>query len=221
VRVLLIEDDTMIGEAIQGVLKDASYAADWIMNGQIALATLACQHYDMVLLDLGLPGKDGLEVLMNIRAKDYPVPLLIITARDGLDDRLRGLDGGADDYLLKPFEMAELLARMRAVLRRKGGSATPVLSNGVVSLDTATREAVVNSSAPVQLSNREFALLQALLVRPGAILSRSDLEDRIYGWGEEVESNAVEFLIHALRRKLGGEVIKNVRGVGWMVSKNV
>lgn len=220
-RVLLIEDDTMIGEAIQGVLKDASYAADWIMNGQIALATLACQHYDMVLLDLGLPGKDGLEVLMNIRAKDYPVPLLIITARDGLDDRLRGLDGGADDYLLKPFEMAELLARMRAVLRRKGGSATPVLSNGVVSLDTATREAVVNSSAPVQLSNREFALLQALLVRPGAILSRSDLEDRIYGWGEEVESNAVEFLIHALRRKLGGEVIKNVRGVGWMVSKNV
>jgi len=221
VRVLLIEDDTMIGEAIQGVLKDASYAADWIMNGQIALATLACQHYDMVLLDLGLPGKDGLEVLMNIRAKDYPVPLLIITARDGLDDRLRGLDGGADDYLLKPFEMAELLARMRAVLRRKGGSATPVLSNGVVSLDTATREAVVNSSASVQLSNREFALLQALLVRPGAILSRSDLEDRIYGWGEEVESNAVEFLIHALRRKLGGEVIKNVRGVGWMVSKNV
>lgn len=220
-RVLLIEDDTMIGEAIQGVLKDASYAADWIMNGQIALATLACQHYDMVLLDLGLPGKDGLEVLMNIRAKDYPVPLLIITARDGLDDRLRGLDGGADDYLLKPFEMAELLARMRAVLRRKGGSATPVLSNGVVSLDTATREAVVNSSASVQLSNREFALLQALLVRPGAILSRSDLEDRIYGWGEEVESNAVEFLIHALRRKLGGEVIKNVRGVGWMVSKNV
>ncbi|MFZ6725918.1 response regulator [Undibacterium sp. MH2W] len=220
-RVLLIEDDTMIGEAIQGVLKDASYAADWIMNGQIALGTLACQHYDMVLLDLGLPGKDGLEVLMNIRAKDYPVPLLIITARDGLDDRLRGLDGGADDYLLKPFEMAELLARMRAVLRRKGGSATPVLSNGVVSLDTSTREAVVNSSAPVQLSNREFALLQALLVRPGAILSRSDLEDRIYGWGEEVESNAVEFLIHALRRKLGGEVIKNVRGVGWMVSKNV
>ena len=220
-RVLLVEDDPMIGEAIQGALKDASYAVDWVKNGQTALTTLDCQHYDLVLLDLGLPGKDGMEVLTSIRSKDNPVPLLIITARDTLGDRLRGLDGGADDYVLKPFEMAELLARMRAVLRRKGGNATPVLSNGVVSLDPATREAAVNSSAPLQLSNREFALLQALLVRPGAILSRGDLEDRIYGWGEEVESNAVEFLIHALRRKLGSEIIKNVRGVGWMVSKNV
>lgn len=219
-RVLLVEDDTMIGEAIQGALKDASYAADWVKNGQTALTTLACQHYDLVLLDLGLPGKDGLEVLTSIRAKDNPVPLLIITARDGLDDRLRGLDGGADDYVLKPFEMAELLARMRAVLRRKGGSATSLLSNGVVSLDPATREAAVKGHITVQLSNREFALLHALLARPGAILSRSDLEDRIYGWGEEVESNAVEFLIHALRRKLGSEVIKNVRGAGWMVSKS-
>lgn len=220
-RVLLVEDDPMIGEAIQGALKDASYAADWVKNGQTALTTLGCQHYDLVLLDLGLPGKDGLDVLASIRAKDNPIPLLIITARDGLDDRLRGLDGGADDYVLKPFEMAELLARMRAVLRRKGGNAAPVLSNGVVSLDPATKEASVNGGSPVQLSNREFSLLQALLLRPGAILSRSELEDRIYGWGEEVESNAVEYLIHALRRKLGSEVIKNVRGVGWMVSKNV
>ena len=220
-RVLLVEDDPMIGEAIQGALKDASYAADWVKDGQAALTTLGCQHYDLVLLDLGLPGKDGLEVLASIRAKDNPVPLLIITARDGLDDRLRGLDGGADDYLSKPFQMAELLARMRAVLRRKGGAATPALTNGVVSLDPATKEASVNGGSSVQLSNREFSLLQALLVRPGAILSRSELEDRIYGWGEEVESNAVEFLIHALRRKLGSEVIKNVRGVGWMVSKNV
>jgi len=218
-RVLLVEDDPMIGDAIQGALKDASYAADWVKDGQTALATLGCQHYDLVLLDLGLPGKDGLEVLASIRAKDNPIPLLIITARDGLDDRLRGLDGGADDYVSKPFQMVELLARMRAVLRRKGGTATPVLTNGVVSLDPATKEASVNSDSSVQLSNREFALLQALLVRPGAILSRSELEDRIYGWGEEVESNAVEFLIHALRRKLGSEVIKNVRGVGWMVSK--
>jgi two-component system OmpR family response regulator len=218
-RVLLVEDDPMIGAAIQGALKDASYAADWVRNGQTALSTLACQHYDLVLLDLGLPGKDGLEVLANIRARDNPVPLLIITARDALDDRLRGLDGGADDYVLKPFQMAELLARMRAVLRRKGGIGAPVLSNGRVSLDPATREAVVAGGTPIQLANREFALLQALLVRPGAILSRSDLEDRIYGWGEEVESNAVEYLIHALRRKLGSDVIKNVRGVGWMVSK--
>ena len=220
-RVLLVEDDPMIGEAIQAALKDASYAADWVKNGQSAITTLGCQYYDLVLLDLGLPGKDGLAVLSSIRTKHNPVPLLIITARDGIEDRLRGLDGGADDYVLKPFEMAELLARMRAVLRRKGGGAMPILSNGVVSLDPSTREAVVNGSLPVQLSNKEFSLFQSLLMRPGAILSRSDLEERIYGWGEEVESNAVEFLIHALRRKLGSDVIKNVRGLGWMVSKDV
>lgn len=218
-RVLLVEDDPMIGDAIQGALKDASYAADWVKDGQTALTALGCQHYDLVLLDLGLPGRDGLEVLASLRAQDNPVPLLIITARDGLDDRLRGLDGGADDYVSKPFQMAELLARMRAVLRRKGGAAAPVLGNGMVSLDPATKQASIHGGAPQQLSNREFSLLQALLVRPGAILSRSALEDRIYGWGEEVESNAVEYLIHALRRKLGSEVIKNVRGIGWMVSK--
>ncbi|MDE1164910.1 MAG: response regulator [Pseudomonas sp.] len=218
-RVLLIEDDSMIGEAIEGALNDAGYAVDWVRDGLSALATLQAQHYDLLLLDLGLPGKDGLQVLDSIRANHNPVPLLIITARDSLDDRLRGLDGGADDYLLKPFELAELLARMRAVLRRKGGSALPLLSNGAVSLDPITKEASTPAGAPVLLSNREFSLLQALLIRPGAILSRSDLEDRIYGWGNEVESNAVEFLIHALRRKLGSEVIKNVRGLGWMVSK--
>lgn len=218
-RVLLVEDDPMIGAAIQGALKDASYAVDWLKDGRAALATLNSQHYDLVLLDLGLPGKDGMDVLAGLRAKDNPVPLVVITARDGLDDRLRGLDGGADDYVLKPFDLAELLARMRAVLRRKGGTAAPVLGNGIVSLDPATREASVHGGPPLLLSNREFSLLQALLVRPGAILSRSELEDRIYGWGEEVESNAVEYLIHALRRKLGSEVIKNVRGVGWMVSK--
>ena len=220
-RVLLVEDDPMIGEAIHDALRDASYAADWVRNGQTALATLAGQHYDLVLLDLGLPGRDGQDVLRRIRALDNPVPVLIVTARDGLEDRLQGLDGGADDYVLKPFEMAELLARMRAVLRRKGGCAAPILSNGTVSLDPATREATVADGAPVLLSSREFSLLLALLIRPGAILSRSELEDRIYGWGEEIESNVVEFLIHSLRRKLGSEVIKNVRGVGWMVSKGV
>ena len=218
-RILLVEDDAMIGDSIQGALKDASYAVDWVKDGPAALTTLSCQHYDLVLLDLGLPGKDGLAVLASIRAADNPIPLLIITARDGLDDRLRGLDGGADDYVTKPFQMAELLARMRAVLRRKGGTAAPVLGNGVVSLDPVTKEASVNGGPSVQLSSREFSLLQALLVRPGAILSRSELEDRMYGWGEEVESNAVEYLIHTLRRKLGNEIIKNVRGVGWMVSK--
>ncbi|AIY42137.1 Two-component system response regulator QseB [Collimonas arenae] len=218
-RVLLVEDDLMIGEAIQAALKDASYAVDWVRNGKTALDTISCQHYDLVLLDLGLPGKDGFEVLETIRRRDNPVPLLIITARDGLEHRLRGLDGGADDYVLKPFEMAELLARARAVLRRKGGNAAPLLSNGLLSLDPATRQATNQEQPAQQLSNREFALLQALMLRPGAILSRSELEERIYGWGEEVESNAVEFLIHALRKKLGSKAIKNVRGVGWMVSK--
>ena len=218
-RVLLVEYDPMIGEAMQAALKDASYAADWVRNGQTALHTFSCQHYDLVLLDLGLPGKDGLDVLNAIRSKDSPVPIVIITARDAVADRISGLDGGADDYVLKPFEMTELLARMRAVLRRRGGTANPVLNNGAISLDPATREARAGDFGAVQLSNREFALLQALMVRPGAILSRSELEERIYGWGEEVESNAVEFLIHALRRKLGSDAIKNVRGVGWMVSR--
>ena len=218
-RVLLVEDDAMIGEAVQGALKDASYAVDWVRDGSAALSTLESQRYDLMLLDLGLPGKDGLAVLTSIRTKNNPLPLLIITARDGLNDRLRGLDGGADDYVLKPFEMAELLARMRAVLRRKSGSSAPMLGNGRVTLDSTTRQASIHGADAVQLSNREFSLLQALLIRPGAILSRRDLEDRIYGWGEEVESNAVEFLIHALRRKLGSDTIKNIRGVGWMVSK--
>lgn len=220
-RVLLVEDDLMIGPAIQGALEDGAYAVDWVQNGQTALTSLACQHYDVILLDLGLPGKDGLDILGSIRAGDNPIPLLIITARDDLEDRLRGLDGGADDYLVKPFEMAELMARMRAVIRRKDGSAVPILSNGVISLDPTTLKASTVDGKSAQLSSREFSLLQALLSRPGVILSRSDLEDRIYAWGQEVESNAVEFLIHALRRKLGAENIKNVRGVGWMVSKNV
>jgi two-component system, OmpR family, response regulator len=218
-RVLLVEDDPMIGEAVQDALTRASYAADWVKNGQSALTILGCQHYDLVLLDLGLPGKDGKEVLKSVRTSRNEVPLIIITARDSVEDRVEGLDRGADDYVIKPFEMAELLARMRAVMRRQGGSASAILSNGVVSLDPDTHQAVVAGGASILLTNREFALLYALLVRPGAILSRSDLEDRIYGWGEEVESNAVEFLIHALRRKLGSEVIKNVRGAGWRVLK--
>lgn len=220
-RILLIEDDPMIGDAIQRALSDASYAADWITNGLSGLAALDTHPYDLVLLDLGLPGKDGLDLLDSIRARNIAVPLLIITARDSLADRLRGLDNGADDYLLKPFDISELLARMRAVLRRKGGNALPLLDNGTVSLDLLTKQASTEEHRDVALSNREFALLQALLIRPGAILSRSELEDRLYGWGNEVESNAIEFLIHALRRKLGSHVIKNVRGMGWMVSKSV
>ena len=214
----MVEDDAMIGEAIEHALKDAAYAVDRVRDGEMALSAFAGQKYDVVLLDLGLPKKDGVAVLGSIRKASDPVPVLIITARDRVEDRILGLDTGADDYVLKPFEMSELLARMRAVLRRKGGSAAPVLSNGVLTLDPATHEVSVDGR-PASLSAREFALLQALLLRPGVILSRSDLEDRIYGWGEEVESNAVEFLIHALRKKLGREAIRNVRGVGWMVVK--
>lgn len=218
-RVLLVEDDAMIGDAVSQALKDASYAVDWVRDGATALSAAGTQGYGIVLLDLGLPRKDGVEVLRSIRARGDPVPVLVITARDGLVDRIDGLDAGADDYVLKPFEMGELMARMRAVVRRKGGSSGPVLTNGSLVLDPVSHE-VTQSGESIRLSSREFSLLQAFLVRPGAILSRNALEDRLYGWGDEVESNAVEFLIHALRKKLGSNAIKNVRGVGWMVSKD-
>jgi two-component system OmpR family response regulator len=217
-RVLLVEDDEMIGNVVQQALRDASYAVDWVRDGQGALTTLGAVGYDLVLLDLGLPRTDGMAVLRAIRAGKNDVPVLVLTARDATEDRVAGLDGGADDYLVKPFAMSELLARMRAITRRQQSSASPVLSNGVVALDPATREANVDGE-PVRLTAREFSLLHALLLRPGAILSRAELEIRIYGWNEEVESNAVEFLIHSLRKKLGSATIKNVRGVGWMVSK--
>ena len=217
-RVLLVEDDRMIGEEVERSLRQASYAADWIRDGALAIAALDTHTYDMVLLDLGLPGRDGHAVLAHARSRHNAVPVVIVTARDALDERIRGLDGGADDYVLKPFEMTELLARMRAVMRRKSGAAHPIMSNGVITLDPASREASTEGLTVV-LTAREFSLLHALMVRPGAILSRPELEGRIYGWNEEVESNAVEFLIHSLRKKLGSPAIKNVRGVGWMVSK--
>jgi two-component system OmpR family response regulator len=171
-----------------------------------------------VLLDLGLPGRSGFEVLERLRRKGSRAPVIIITARDALEDRVKGLDLGADDYLVKPFELQELLARLRAVIRRQGGQAAPVLDNGILTLDPATREARRGDVTHV-LSAREFALLHALLLRPGAILARSELEERIYGWNEEVESNAVEVIIHGVRKKLGADAIRNVRGAGWMVEK--
>ncbi|MEO8559910.1 MAG: response regulator [Rhodospirillales bacterium] len=218
-RALLIEDDRMIGAALRQALIDAAYAADWITEGKTALTALESQHYDVVLLDLGLPKEDGIQILRHIRRAGLDVPVIIVTARDAIDDRVGGLDCGADDYLVKPFEVGELLARMRAVIRRKAGNAGALLSNGTVSLDPATRQASSDSGGVI-LSAREFSLLQALLLRPGTILSRQELEDRIYGWNEEVESNAVEFLIHAIRKKLGAKTILNVRGLGWMVSKS-
>ena len=217
-RVLLVEDDWMIGEVVRDALKDASCGVDWVRDGHQALSAVKVPSYEAVLLDLGLPRADGMSVLSAIRSSDNATPVLIITARDGVADRIRGLDSGADDYVLKPFEMSEVLARLRAIVRRRAGVAAPVLTNGIMSLDPATHEAC-SPGITLRLSGREFALMHALMIRPGAILSRTELEDRIYGWNEEVESNAVEFLIHSLRRKLGSDTIKNVRGVGWMVSK--
>ncbi|WP_369856404.1 response regulator [Candidatus Thalassolituus haligoni] len=217
-RILLVEDDPMIGEAVVTALKDAAYAVDWVRDGVSATHTLALGTHEAVLLDLGLPGQDGLEVLRRLRAAGNSLPVIIVTARDGVEDRIRGLDLGADDYLVKPFDIQELLARLRVVMRRQGGHATAKLANGVVSLDLGTRLAQA-SGKDVLLSAREFALLQALLLRPGVILGRDELEERIYGWNEEVESNAVDFLIHGVRKKLGAAIVKNVRGAGWMVDK--
>lgn len=218
-RILLIEDDHLIGESLIISLKGSGYAADWVKDGELGLTALSCQPYDLLLLDLGLPNRDGLSVLKSVRQQNNALPIIILTARDGIQDRIAGLDAGADDYLLKPFVFGELNARMRAVLRRQSHCVGPYLTNGVITLEPATREAYLTNEAPMRLSAREFALLQALMLRPGAILSRGELEDKIYGWGSEVESNAVEFLIHGLRKKFGSKVIKNARGLGWMVAK--
>lgn len=217
-RVLLVEDDLMIGEAVSVALKDAAYAVDWVKDGATADRVLENVEYQAVLLDLGLPKRDGLEVLRRLRQAGNTVPVIVITARDSVDDRIKGLDFGADDYLVKPFNLNEMLARLRAIIRRQGGQATPLLTNGKVTLDLATRQARCGDAVEM-LSAREFALLQALLLRPGTILSRTELEERLYGWNEEVESNAVDFLIHGVRKKLGSNSIKNVRGAGWMVEK--
>ncbi len=217
-RIPLVEDDPMIGEAVCVALKDAAHAVDWVRNGLSASTALGHGEHEAVLLDLGLPECDGLEVLRRLRSTGNGIPVIVITARDGVDDRITGLDVGADDYLVKPFDVQELLARLRAVARRQDGQAAPVLTNGRVSLDPATREARHGDAVTV-LSAREFALLHALLLRPGRICSRAELESHLCGWNEEVESNAVDFIIHGVRKKLGAEVIKNVRGAGWTVEK--
>ena len=217
-RVLLIEDDQMIGTAVQQALRDAAYAVDWVTDGETAIHAAESEAYELALLDLGLPKTDGRDVLRRLRALGCRFPVIIVTARDGVDDRIDGLDLGADDYLIKPFEIRELLARMRAVLRREGSGSSPLLSNGKLSLDPATREVSFLGESAV-LTAREFGLLQSLLARPGTILSRTDLERQVYGWNEEVESNAIEFLIHTIRKKLGATAIRNVRGVGWMVDR--
>ena len=215
-RVLLVEDDEMIGRSLKQALEGAGWSADWVRDGELAQSALGDGGYTCVLLDLGLPKQDGTDVLRRARERGDATPVLVLTARDGLDDRINSLDLGADDYLLKPFEFRELLARMRAVVRRRDGAAHSLVGSGTLQLDLTTREVLVNGAREA-LTAREFALLHALLERPGAILSREQLENRIYGWGEEVTSNAIDVLIHGMRRKLGAEAIRNVRGLGWRV----
>jgi two-component system response regulator QseB len=214
---LLVEDDTMIGRAVRQGLGEAGFSVDWVRDGRAASLALASGVYDVAVLDLGLPGKDGMAVLGELRARRDPLPVLIVTARDSVPDRIAGLDAGADDYVLKPFDLDELVARLRALLRRHAGGGSPLMECGALSLDPRRRE-VRLAGQPVQLSAREFSLLEALMQRPGAVLSREQLEDAVYGWGHEVGSNAVEVHLHNLRRKLGTNTIRNVRGVGYKVA---
>ncbi|WLI87891.1 response regulator transcription factor [Massilia sp. R2A-15] len=218
-RLLLVEDDVMIGEVVLDLLRAEHYAVDWVKDGEMAdTALVQSQAYDLVLLDLGLPRKDGLEVLRSMRARKDRTPVLVATARDAVGDRIAGLDAGADDYVLKPYDLDELLARIRALLRRSAGRAEPVFEYKTISVNPATREVTV-AGVPATLSAREWAVLEALIARPGAVLSRAQLEEKLYSWRDEVSSNAVEVYIHGLRKKLGSELIQNVRGVGYMVPK--
>jgi two-component system OmpR family response regulator len=217
-RLLLVEDDTMIGEAVLDLLRAEHYAVDWVKDGEMAETALRAQAYDLLLLDLGLPKRDGLEVLRALRARKDRTPVLITTARDAVAQRIEGLDAGADDYLLKPYDLDEMLARIRALLRRAAGRAEPVYEHLGVSLNPATREASVGGQ-PVVLSAREWAVLEPLIARPGLVLSRAQLEEKLYGWRDGISSNAVEVYIHGLRKKLGADTILNVRGLGYMVPK--
>lgn len=217
-RLLLVEDDLMIGESVLDLLRTEGYAVDWVKDGDLAHATLASQNYDLVLLDLGLPKQDGLQVLRHLRARKDRTPVLIATARDALEQRVHGLDMGADDYIVKPYEPDELLARIRALIRRAFGRAEPTYEYMGVRIDLATRGVLVDGQT-VTLMSREWAILELLMARPGMVLSRKQLEDRLYSWKDEVSSNAVEVYIHGLRKKLGAHLIQNVRGVGYTIRK--
>ncbi len=217
-RLLLVEDDAMIGESVRTGLQQDGFAVDWVQDGRAAELALETNPYDTLLLDLGLPRKAGLEVLAALRRRGDTMPVLILTARDAIADRVKGLDAGADDYLVKPFDLEELAARVRALLRRKSGRADPVLRVGALAINPATHEVSLEGKS-ISLSAREFALIHALAARPGVVYSRAQLEEKLYGWGQEVESNTVEVYVHSLRRKLGANLIQNVRGVGYMVPK--
>jgi len=218
-RILVVEDDALLGDAIQAGLKQAGYAVDWMKDGASADQALATEPYAAAVLDLGLPRLSGLDVLRRLRGRDAPVPVLILTAMDAVEDRIKGLDAGADDYLAKPFDMGELAARLRALIRRSGGKSGPLIEVAGISLDPAAHR-VLCRGKPVDLSAKEFALLHALLLNAGKALSRARLEEQLYAWGEEVESNAVEVHIHHLRRKLFPELIETIRGVGYLVPRD-
>ena len=217
-RILLVEDDQMIGEPMLDILRSESYAVDWVRDGEMADTALAGQTYDLILLDLGLPRRDGMSVLRSLRARKDRTPVLIATARDAVAQRIEGLDAGADDYVLKPFDLDELLARIRALIRRAQGRAEPVYEHMGVTINPGTHEATVDGKA-VQLSAREWSVLEPLIARPGLVLSRQQLEEKLYGWKDEISSNAVEVYVHGLRKKLGPKLIQNVRGLGYMVPK--
>lgn len=217
-RLLLVEDDPMIGEAVCTGLRHAGFTVDWVRDGAAALTSTSTEAFDLMLLDLGLPRRDGIEVLRSLRLRGDALPVIVVTAREGVDQRIAGLDAGADDYVVKPFDVAELAARVRAVVRRRQGQGAPALHAGGIGLDPATRRASVDGRE-VLLTGREFKLLEMLMRRPGVPLSRAQIEERLLGWGEEVESNAVEVHIHGLRRKLGVKAILNIRGVGWLVPR--
>lgn len=218
-RILLIEDDAMIGKAVRRGLIRAGFAVDWVTDGRDAELSLANGVYDLAILDLGLPKKDGMAILATLRGLGNSMPVLIASARDTVRDRIAGLEAGADDYVLKPFDLDELVARVRALLRRHVGSGSPLLRVGALVLDPVSKS-VTNNGEAVDLSAKEFAVLEALMQRPGAVLSREKLEESVYGWGDEVGSNAIEVHLHHLRKKLGTAVIKNVRGVGYRVTES-
>jgi len=217
-RILLVEDDAQIGAAISSALQDADMAADWVTDGNAAIASIEAGAFELVLLDIGLPKQNGLSVLKQIRQKRNSVPVIIITARDAVEDRIAGLDLGADDYLVKPFLIDELMARIRAVSRRHSGNAHPILTSGDFSINPAEKDVSFQEES-IELTGKEYRLIHALVRTPGRIYSREELEEKVYGWEEEVNSNAIEFLIHSLRRKTDKRAIKNVRGLGWMVPK--
>ncbi|HQX81026.1 MAG TPA: response regulator [Vicinamibacterales bacterium] len=218
-RVLIVEDDPLLGDALAAGLKQRGFEADWVQDGRDAQTAIRAETFAAVVLDLGLPGLGGLELLRGERARGNKVPVLILTARDAIQDRIAGLDSGADDYVVKPTDLDELAARLRALVRRSKGEPAPVLQIGQLVLDPAAR-LVTSDGQLIDLSPREFALLQELMLNAGRVLSREQLEERMYRWGDEVESNAVEVHVHHLRRKLGVQVVKTIRGVGYMMPRD-